>query len=612
MEELKAALIAVDKAYVNLLLTPAKRVELLADHYNILLAIFDRANETDNKIKTELWVIDYVQKKIMTRITTLLKDKSIEPVDIETLAVLHNKYFALVARRSFHHFILFMEQDRKPSRIVYKTRMNILYPFAYYLNEMTYNEQFQFTSASYMPNGGKTFMANYYTAYLYGQDYDSSALRISFSEDNVKTSSNNIKELITNPRFSQIFPIFNDIMSNPFEPSAWDGWKLQNADVEKSHIAVTINGALPGKRANKIIVLDDTLRGEEEAEAEDLFEKYWQRYLVDISSRGDGNEVKELFVGTMWNPNDVIGRKIAFEIEGREVRPGKFKYCKEIYEDGVMIGVIIQVPMLDPETDETTCERVMTTAKAKRKRASTDEFLWASAYQQDPIAPKGRPFSWEEIKQYDIFNGEERYLDEHGKQRKFDFYYNEQPVRLNSVGKASLDPTRKGKDFVAMPIFKQDEESGLYFLVDAIYRGKGIDEVMNDIVQKIMLHDLNPFVFENNVAGTIFKPVIEERLRAKGNTRCEVIEIFNTEDKMRRIANEKYSIVTNCVFPRRGMYPPNSELGRFMNATTRFSFEVANKNDDAPDSLALFSKNIIKGGMRLGTIETMNRRELGL
>ena len=59
-----------------------------------------------------------------------------------------------------------------------------------------------------------------------------------------------------------------------------------------------------------------------------------------------------------------------------------------------------------------------------------------------------------------------------------------------------------------MPIFKTD---GIYYyFIDCIFKQKAMTELYNDIVDKIIEHNITVFVVENNI-DTSLKTLLEEK-----------------------------------------------------------------------------------------------------
>ena len=113
------------------------------------------------------------------------------------------------------------------------------------------------------------------------------------------------------------------------------------------------------------------------------------------------------------------------------------------------------------------------------------------------------------------------------------------------------------------------------------------------ICDKIIENRVILLVIESNVTSEL-KSNIERILKSKGYTPPEIIEKYNTESKPARIENEKHIIKKQMVFPEKGMYGTNSDMGAFMDNLTSYNESGTNKNDDAPDSCALFGSEIIE------------------
>ena len=63
--------------------------------------------------------------------------------------------------------------------------------------------------------------------------------------------------------------------------------------------------------------------------------------------------------------------------------------------------------------------------------------------------------------------------------------------------------------------------------------------------------------------------------------------------KATRIELEKGNMKNRIVYPARGMYGQNTHLGKFMNSFTIYNSQGRNEHDDANDSVAMFSAQII-------------------
>lgn len=548
--------------------------------YQLLIQHYDNGDEEDKRSACRYSIailIPYCENKIQQC------DEKFMPKYYD----LWEKGYALAGRRSLEHFIDYIEMDR-PTRVL-ATRRNILKPFIYYLNKIAFDENLKYIICSYYPSAGKSFSLNYFTAWLYGLDTNSSVLRMSYSDDLVTGFSRSIKNIIISPRYSDVFQNFRLYGGKPFEKQAEDDWKIKGANVISSHMATSRDGQVTGKRANKAIIFDDMTKGASEATNDSLHEAYYNQWKTEWYNRKDGDSTKFIFAGTMWSPKDILNRVSEDREMLSKVIPSKlFKYVWTS-EDGST--VFIRIPLLD-ESDESTCHVVMSTEEARNLRDTTDPFLWSCVYQQQPIAPTGLEFADELLQHF-----ETEPLNEKG------------DGMWQKYCLAVLDPARKGKDNVSMPIFKTD--GTYYYMIDCIFKQKPMTDLYDDIVDKIIEHNITRFVIENNIDVSL-KKLLEEMLKAKGYHTCEIVEKYNTVKKEQRIKDARGMIKKLIFFKEKRLYSRNTDYGRFMSNFTTYSFDYANKHDDACDSCAMFVNEIILDRGRPNKFKPISRGELGI
>lgn len=495
--------------------------------------------------------------------------------------------YALAGRRSLEHFIDYMEMENQKK--VLESRRNVLKPFIYYLTKITFDDNLRYIIASYPPSTGKSFTLTFYTAWLFGVDRNNSVIRMSYSDDLVASFSRSVREILENPRFSKVFREYEQYGGNPFATKEVYNWKLKDTTVQNSHYAISRDGQVTGKRANKAMIFDDMTKGAEEATNSTKHQEIYTQWTGNWINRRDGNATKFIFAGTMWSPEDILNRVTQDREKISDVVPSKlFKYVWETTDGST---IFIRVPLLD-ENDETTCEAVYSTKEARELRDNTDEFQWACVYQQDPIPATGLEFAEELLNHYDRLP-----INEHGEQKCFNYSL------------AVLDTTRRGKDNASMPIFKTDGEN--YFLVDCIFKKKPMTELYDEIISKIEQHNITWLVVENNT-DTSLKTLLETKLKAKGINTCIITEKYNTVKKEMRILQSSGLIKKLIYFKEKTRYKANSDYGRLMKNLRTYSFDYPNKNDDAPDSLALFITEIVLMKGRPSKPKPIDRRTLGI
>lgn len=556
-------------------------IEMTKAQLELLVSLFDVSEIEEDK----QWSVKYCASKLLPELTKLLANPKLESQKTQSVYTIYRRAYAFCGRRSLAHFIDFMEWDRPTSNMVFVNRKQTLTPIVYYLNKMTFDEKLNTLVISLPPGYGKTFVLNYYSAWLYGVNINNSILRLSYNDELLVGFSRSIKDLIISDQFAEIFPTFSIYKNKPFDKEKDSDWKLKNSDVIVSHYIRTRDGGTTGVRARTAIILDDITKGADEANNDDLHEGYWRKFTTEWWNRRENDKIKYIFAGTMWTPKDILNR--VTEKEERlspTVQSSKFNYAWEC-EDGH--AAFIRVPLLD-ENDKSTCEVVMSTKEALQLREITDPYLFSCVYQQDPIAPSGLEFAWENLQQFESL-----------------------PDELKQFTSAVIDPTRKGKDNISMPIFRANQTGELHYCVDWFYKKIAMTEAYDLIIDKIVEHHIIDLVLENNT-DTSLKSILEMKLKERNIYFCIIREKYNTVKKEVRIKDARGLIVRRMVFKKKGSMPPNSDYGRAMAALTTYSFDYANKNDDAPDSLGLYVNEIMEYNGKGTKAKALDRSKMGL
>lgn len=494
--------------------------------------------------------------------------KLIEGSKIENMALFFDYYkraYCFCARRDFECFVDYIEWNMP--RKVLANRRNVLKPYVDALNRIAFDERLQYLVVSYPPSMGKSYLATLFTAWGYGISINNSVIRMSYSDELVLGFSRTVKGIISSPEFAEIFPLFKLYNGKPFEVERESDWKIKNANVPKSnHIARTRNGSTTGERASFAIIFDDMTKGAEEANSESVHRGIYDKWNTEWWNRRDGVRCKFIFVGTQWTPEDILNRIIEDRNKISTLQPTDNPYVMESEDKST---IVIRVPMLD-EKHKTTCSEVYPQQIAEQIEQNTDPFLFSCVYQQDPLPVSGREFAWENLRTYLNL-----------------------PSDLESYCMASLDTARKGKDNVSMPIFKPDG-NGNYYFVDCIFKQKPMEDLYDEIIEKIIQHRIIKLVIENNI-DTSLKTLLTDRLKQRGVNWCEIIEKYNTVKKEERIKNNRGIVQKFVVFLDKTLTKPNSDYGRLMENMTKYSFDKPNLHDDSVDSVCMFASEIIVG-----------------
>lgn len=513
--------------------------------------------------KDELGSVKVAKHKLIP-----ILEKLVEGSTIENMALFfdcYKKAYCFCARRDFECFVDYIEWNM-PKKVL-ANRREVLKPYVEALNRIAFDDKLQYIIVSYPPSMGKSYLATLFTAWGYGLSINNSVIRMSYSDELVLGFSRTVKGIISSPEFAEIFPLFKLYNGKPFEVERESDWKIKNANVPKSnHIARTRSGSTTGERASFAIIFDDMTKGAEEANSESVHKGIYDKWLTEWWNRRDGQKCKFIFVGTQWCNEDILNRVIEDRNKVSRLKNTNNPYVMESEDRST---IVIRVPMLD-ENHKTTCSEVYPQHIAEQIEQNTDPFLFSCVYQQDPLPVSGREFAWENLRTYLNL-----------------------PSDLEPYCMASLDTARKGKDNVSMPIFKPDG-NGNYYFVDCIFKQKPMEDLYDEIIEKIIQHKIIKLVIENNI-DTSLKTLLTDRLKQRGVNWCEIIEKYNTVKKEERIKNNRGIVQKFVVFLDKTLTKPNSDYGRLMDNMTKYSFDKPNLHDDSVDSVCMFASEIIVG-----------------
>lgn len=494
--------------------------------------------------------------------------------------------YKVSARISLEHYMVYREWNEPENEKFFEPRYNILSGYIHYLQELDSNPNFHILIFNAPSGYGKTYPEKISEAWSYGGvDERGTILALCSNDDVVKGGSRVVIDEIKSEAFGEVFPHLKyDREDKEFFLKETDGvWKLRNCKMLASYYASTTNSNVVGERASKRIHIDDLYPDYKEALNVETNKYYLNKSMTVWEKRFVQNKTPKVCItGTLWASGDYIDLKIKQLEKEHKFQPHpKYPYTR-ISEDGSI--AIIQVPALDYVTDESTCPEIKSTAELRKERNRMDTYLWETNFQQKPTNPEALTFSYDKLRSYETI-----------------------PETDFKGAYAVIDATRKsGKDFFAMPIFKKVQNGNAfdYYLKDALFTRTATKDMYDDIVEKIIEHHINVLVIESNVTSEL-KQAIEDRLAQRGVFFCEIFEKYNTVPKATRIETEKGIIKKQMVFPKQNEYGENTQIGKFMLNLTTYNSTGTNSNDDAPDSCALFSSEIIEENSQPQVAEPM-------
>lgn len=412
-------------------------------------------------------------------------------------------------------------------------------------------------------------------AWAFGIDPTGTVLALCSNEDVVKGGSSTVRNEMKTEWFGEVFPNmkYSSEDKDYFAKETDGNWKLRDCKLGSSYIASTVKSNVVGVRASQRIHIDDLYPSYIEAMSQKTNEEYYNKFTTVWRKRFVQNKTPKVVVsGTLWASGDFISLLVTEVTSQYKFKPhDKYKYTY-INEDESI--AICRVPALDYQTGRSTCPELRTTLEIEEEKRKIPDYLFQTNFQQKPVDPESMMFSWGRLQTY------------------------EKLPRITYEGTyAVIDANRRsGRDFFSMPIFQRDDdENGLdyYYLKDCIYTQTATKDLYNDICKKIVEHHITTLIIESNVSSELSQN-LTEMLKNNGVTFCDIREKYNTAVKETRIIDQSYNILKRLFFPTQNNVSIQTDLGMFMNELTTYNTNGRNEHDDATDSCAFFTREIVE------------------
>jgi len=416
-----------------------------------------------------------------------------------------------MARRHFWSFCIFWDRD-------FFERRPFLYQIAEQFQRIADGE-IKSLSVSMPPRAGKSYITTLFCVWLIGRNPEGSVMRNSTTATLFNKFSYDARAFIRDPRFNLIFP--NVKLSD--DKQGIGGWNVSKAK-QVSYFGNGVGGTIIGFGATLAAITDDLYRGHEDAMSDTINEKTHTWYSSSHLSRIETG-CPQIDIGTRWSTNDVIGKNS---------------------EDGLYEVEIIVPALIDGKS---FCEDVKTTEEYLALRDRTDEYIWESEYQQEPVELKGLVFPKSKMN-----------------------FYDEAPK--DGINVFYADPADVGLDKYSTPIARI--VGSKIYVLDAIFNTYNVDENEPLILAMIENEKIDRGWIETNSFGAPHKR------RIASQTSILIRGVNNKQNKMLRILKMSGYILQNFYFPK---VHPSNEYTKFFNDLIRL-LKTGKKNDDAADSLA--------------------------
>lgn len=489
---------------------------------------------------------------------------------------LYDDFYALAAYRSLKHFAIYMEWDLPEDKRIFNMTLNCFEGYWYYANQaildFKYNKLFSQAPTGY----GKSYKDTVTMAFILGKEpTDADILKVAGNPANIAPNSNRLVKYMLKPRFAKVFPYYAQFdceREKMFDICQIGGndkpTRLLVHGSEKGESLLFCNKATPidGNRY-KYKFYDDVTKSKDKANLTqhekdvDMYTSEWERRKYD-----DFHNV-EFFSGTAYHNEDFLCTiKRRNGADSAVVSPiNKYTRVNEKFK-----SVFVAVPKLDYDTDKITFPQMYSEETAKKKRDENPREFY-SMDQQEPMPIEGCPFDYKNLQTFSVIP--------------------EMKVENGDANYAVLDPARTGANYVTMIIFSLI--GGLFYLKDVVFEMRPIEELHNEIVEKLIKHKVIAFHIERNT-DTSLKTLLEKMTTERGYYSCLFSEIYSTKNKNDKIASAEATIRNRMVFPEFNLFGIGFQMRNFMRYFTSYSYLSKNKFDDAPDAVAMFAEKFIK------------------
>lgn len=501
---------------------------------------------------------------------------------------LRKQQMSIAARYFIEYNIQYLELDKGEKD--YPSRRRILESAIWWVNQGLlgrFGLKMPFTPKEYsitpqvvifstFPSSGKSYLVN--TAHQMFIELNAiindmgGVLRVGNEQGNIFRQSRQTMNMIENTLILDVYPENKEFINKgsyrPFDKSSEEEWTLNGVKYDpSSSVFKTRDSAINSVRC-KFAVMDDPSRGQQESTNVKIHNDIVQLYRGDFSDRFKNQDDKFIILtGTMFNPYDVFSLEIQDSIDGaKEDKRFKNTYISKDNK------TIIIVNDCENEYGMSAYPEFISDESLAKKRNGLDPYDYACVWRQRPIPPEGLIFDYDFLKKY-----------------------SELP-KLEDFAFAYVDPTRRSaKDYFSMPICKYCSEDDNYYMIDCIYEQKSAIDLTDSVIEKIKKHKIIKIVIEENIDGSLIER-IKDKLENERIKWCQVVPIYNTVSKARRIALMAQTVKNCIVFPDKNKYSSRHPMSMIMRDFTQYTTVGSNVHDDSPDSICGFAEHLIYVG----------------
>lgn len=345
--------------------------------------------------------------------------------------------------------------------------------------------------------------------------------------------------------YSDIFP---DTRLKQGEASA-QKWAL--AGQHFSYLGAGIGGSITSK-GGTVLIIDDPVKGAEEALNQNYLDKIWLWYTGTFISRvsAEGGEPLLIVCHTRWSDNDLAGRLLRRDPKGYHI------FRREAMNEH---GEMLCPDLLSRKAYEDRKDLMVTDN-------ITQMIFYANYHQR--IVDTGN-LLYRTLKTY------------------ADLPKDDQGRSLIREVRNYTDTADTGEDFLCSINY------GIYnnqvYILNVLYTDDPMEITEPQMARMLTEDRVNLSTVESNAGGRGFARAVQERCRRMGNNRTVVNWVHQSANKEVRIQSNSHWVIQNMFFPANWM----DRWPKFYEAVTTYQRTGKNRHDDAPDALTGIVESLV-------------------
>lgn len=230
------------------------------------------------------------------------------------------------------------------------------------------------------PRHGKTlFIDRVLPAWYLGHFPDNRVLLVTYQDGFSRTQSRHARNI-----FKRLGKSVFDLEVAD-DTSAANQWDIK--DREGGMEAVGAGGAITGKGAH-LLIIDDLIKGREQALNERILDEYWEWFRTDVLSRLEPGATV-LIIMTRWTRSDLIGKILQKQQEDIEEEVAADETSFDDFEYYNYPAIAVENDIVGRKVGEALFPQRYDTPALQKIKNRNDDYWWEALYQGNPVPMKG-------------------------------------------------------------------------------------------------------------------------------------------------------------------------------------------------------------------------------